>query len=257
VKKINTFKILPAVLLFFSCSVSAAPILYIGDAFGNLGTVDVATGDVSVIGRMPAVMTDIAFDPNGNLYGITFTGLYSINRTTAAATFIGNTGISSNSLVFDSSGNLYTANNSLYSINTTTGSASRIGNGGAAYNSSGDLAFIGGELFLSSGSGGVDSLVKINTSNGAGTVVGSTGFSAVYGLATDNNVNLYGVAGTTVLSINALTGSGAALVNYGGKGLISANGSAYATEAVPIPAAMWLFGSGLLGLIGIARKKMK
>jgi hypothetical protein len=27
------------------------------------------------------------------------------------------------------------------------------------------------------------------------------------------------------------------------------------TAAVPVPAAVWLFGSGLLGLIGIARKK--
>jgi hypothetical protein len=26
-------------------------------------------------------------------------------------------------------------------------------------------------------------------------------------------------------------------------------------EAVPIPAALWLFGSGLLGLVGIARRK--
>ena len=27
------------------------------------------------------------------------------------------------------------------------------------------------------------------------------------------------------------------------------------TEVVPVPAAVWLFGSGLLGLIGIARRK--
>jgi hypothetical protein len=27
------------------------------------------------------------------------------------------------------------------------------------------------------------------------------------------------------------------------------------TNAVPIPPALWLFGSGLLGLIGIARRK--
>jgi hypothetical protein len=28
-------------------------------------------------------------------------------------------------------------------------------------------------------------------------------------------------------------------------------------SAVPIPPALWLFGSGLLGLIGMARKKRK
>ena len=27
--------------------------------------------------------------------------------------------------------------------------------------------------------------------------------------------------------------------------------------AVPVPAAVWLFGSGLLGLVGIARRKKK
>jgi uncharacterized lipoprotein YmbA len=31
--------------------------------------------------------------------------------------------------------------------------------------------------------------------------------------------------------------------------------SAYQPAVVPVPAAVWLFGSGLLGLIGIARRK--
>ena len=31
--------------------------------------------------------------------------------------------------------------------------------------------------------------------------------------------------------------------------------SAYAAPVVPVPAAVWLFGSGLLGLIGVARRK--
>ena len=39
-----------------------------------------------------------------------------------------------------------------------------------------------------------------------------------------------------------------------------ADGSVFATvaevQAVPVPAAVWLFGSGLLGLIGLARKKI-
>ena len=32
-------------------------------------------------------------------------------------------------------------------------------------------------------------------------------------------------------------------------------GQSYAVSAVPIPAAVWLFGSGLLGLVGMARRK--
>jgi hypothetical protein len=32
-------------------------------------------------------------------------------------------------------------------------------------------------------------------------------------------------------------------------------GSDFGRAAVPIPAAVWLFGSGLLGLVGIARRK--
>jgi hypothetical protein len=37
---------------------------------------------------------------------------------------------------------------------------------------------------------------------------------------------------------------------------INPNGwSDYATTTVPVPAAVWLFGSGLLGLVGIAHRK--
>ena len=32
-------------------------------------------------------------------------------------------------------------------------------------------------------------------------------------------------------------------------------GSNFGQAAVPVPAAVWLFGSGLLGLIGVARRK--
>ena len=35
----------------------------------------------------------------------------------------------------------------------------------------------------------------------------------------------------------------------------SRNGQANAASIVPIPAAVWLFGSGLLGLVGMARRK--
>jgi hypothetical protein len=37
--------------------------------------------------------------------------------------------------------------------------------------------------------------------------------------------------------------------------LRAASGSSGTTPTVPIPAAVWLLGSGLLGLVGVARRK--
>lgn len=241
----------------------AAPILWVGDGAGNLGTVDVNTGNVNVIGNMGRAMTDIAFDSTGNLYGITFSSLYSINTTTGASTSIGSHNLGTgnkNSLVFDAAGNLFAANSSLYTLNTATGASTLIGSGGSSYQSSGDLAFVGGELFLSSSHGPGDTLVKLNTSTGIGTDVGSIGFSNVFGLATPDNGNLYGVSGTGVLTINTASGAGALAVSYSGQGLGTAWGSAFYSEAgaaVPEPSTMLLFGTGIAGLAAVGRKKIK
>ncbi len=94
-----------------STHVHAGVILYINDSNNNLGTVDVGTGTVTVIGNLGSeTITDIAFSPTGNLFGISFTHLYQINPATAAVTQIGAHNIpNGNALVFGSDGTLYAA----------------------------------------------------------------------------------------------------------------------------------------------------
>ncbi|PKO51869.1 MAG: hypothetical protein CVU28_10860, partial [Betaproteobacteria bacterium HGW-Betaproteobacteria-21] len=196
--------------------VSAAPIMHVHDSSGMLATVDVMTGAVSTIGNMGVVMTDIAFDPSGNLYGISFTGLYSINATTAAASFVGAHGVAGgNALVFGADGTLYGAGNttsSLFTINPLTGNSTSLGNMG--FFSGGDLAFNGGDLYLASSA---NQLIRINLGSIGDTVaVGNFGVSGVFGLATGDNGVLYAVAGTTIYTVDTLTGAATNPVSYGG-----------------------------------------
>jgi hypothetical protein len=259
----SALKMFLAVALWVVLGVShviAAPTLWVDDANGNIGTVDVATGAATVIGNSGVMLTDIAFDPTGNLFGVSFTNLYSINKTTGVATDIGALGISSaNALVFGSDGTLYAAAagiTDLYTVNPSTGAATSLGNMG--FSSAGDLAFKGGNLFLADTN---DKLIKIDLTNLANSAeVGPFGFSNVFGLATPDNNVMYGIAGTQVFSVNTATGAGTLVTDYGGGSLVGANGSAFFTESgaeVPIPGTQLLLGSGLISLVGFKRKFKK
>lgn len=242
----------------------AAPILHVHDGAGNLGTVDVADGSVDVIGNMGVVMTDIAFDPDGNLFGLSFTSLYRIDRNTGATTLIGAHGIAGgNALVFGLDGTLYGAGNSttsLFTVDTATGAGTNIGNIGFA--SAGDLAFNGGELYLASSS---DDLILIDLDGGAtGTLIGDFGFSGVFGLATAENGVLYGVAGTQVFSVDVATGAGTLASNFGAQGIGAAFGTSFFTEAgapppggtpVSEPGALAFLGAGFVALAALRRRR--
>ncbi len=209
----------------------AAPKMHVHDSIGNLGLVDVETGDVSVIGSMGVTMTDIAFDPLGNLFGISFTDLYSINRDTAASTLLGRHSVpGGNALVFGSNGTLYSAgfrSNSLFSINPNSGQTTDLGRIGFA--SGGDLAFQNDNFFMASTS---NELVKIDLANLSNTsTVGTFGVNGVFGLATDEADVLYAVAGTSIYTVNTATGAAFNPVVFFGKGLSSANGQSFFTES--------------------------
>jgi hypothetical protein len=236
---------------------AAAPIMYVHDSGGRLARVDVATGDVNLIGDMGVIMTDIAFDPDGDLFGLSFFSFYSINRNTAAVTFIGNQSIPvGNALVFRSDGTLYGAganSTSLYTINPATGSSANLGSIG--FSSGGDLAFHNGEFYLASST---NQLVRIDLSDLANTAAaGSFGVVNVYGLATGDDGALYGVAGTRIFSVDTATGAATNPINYAGQGLGDAFGQSFSTEAgappvdtvIPEPSTCALIAGALAALL--------
>ncbi len=251
-------KLLTALFLsfIFTTFAYAAPILWIDDLpSGKIGTVDVTTGIATVIGNSGVGLTDIAFDPSGNLYGVSFNALYSINKTTGTATSIGSLGVNDvNGLVFNSNGTLYASGLSgeLYSVNTTTGSATGLFNTG--HSSGGDLAFFGGTLYYTD----AFNLISVDLAGKTATTIGAIGASPVYGLAAGDDGKLYGAANSSIYLINPSTGAGSLVSSYA-NGLGQAGGTAFFKEAavVPLPPALWLFGSGLVGILGFRGKNAK
>ena len=258
-------------IMFSFCGLSmvaASPFLYIHDSTANLGIVNVESGSTNIIGNMGVTMTDIGFDPSGNLFGLSFESLYSIDKTTGNTTFIGDHGIGGgNALVFGNDGTLYGAGyrtTSLFTIDVGTGESTSIGDMGFA--SAGDLTFNGDDLFLSSKT---DKLVNIDIAEGAkGTAVGSfdsSGLSGVYALATGDDDKFYGVAGTQIFTVNTITGDITLISDYGGQGLYRAYGASAYTEAGgavlvnPEPTTIVLLGIGLAGLAGaeVRRRRKK
>jgi hypothetical protein len=232
---------------------AASTQLWVSDSSGNLGRVNTLTGNATVVGNMGVTMTDIAFDSGGNLYGISFSDLYSINSETAAASLIGSLGLDdANSLTFSADDTLYLArdefNSDLRTVDILTGTTTAIGLTGQ--DSAGDLAFNDGGLYMSTSD---SNLAEIDVGTGAGTVIGGFGVNDVFGLATMGDGQLYGVADTSIYWINTGNGAATFLTEFGGQGLGNTYGAAY--NKIPVPAAVWLFGSALAGLGWMRRKQ--
>ena len=194
--------------------------ILISDSAGQLWKTQGKSEDAIWIGRLPAVMSDIAAF-NGTLYGISGGGstLYSIDPSSGSGTAIGSgTGAALNALAFSPSGTLYAAGgDSLYTIDITTGTATEIGSGSGAgaYTSSGDLEFdSSGNLYLTSTGASGDQLFAIDPTTGQGTLIGNIGYSQVYGLAYFNGV-MYGfTGGGSAITINLTTGAGTLVCTY-------------------------------------------
>jgi hypothetical protein len=234
-----------------------AAALLIGDSTGHLAWINPTTGVVSRslgVSGTDGTLFDIAMAPNGTLYGLTARTFYSIDTNTGQATSIGRHGIrNGNALEFDGAGTAFAMgrnNTKLYTIDTGSGAATAIGGPRRGAGSSGDLAFDGsGNLYLAGYGRWGDSLMSVDTTTGAQTTVGGTGVVSLYGLAYFGGV-MYAAAGTNIYAIDLATGGLGTAVSFAGQGITSVYG---ATAVTPVPGAVWLFGSGLLGLLVFAR----
>ena len=262
----GVYPISPPVPITFPVQPSVDSTLYVVDSYSRLGTINLSTFEVDVVGVMDVNLNDIAFRADGKLFGVGPSGLYEVDPETAATTRIGGRrprgrgfdGSGMNALVFSTDGTMYAAgrDSTLYTIDPDTGSASAVGPIG--FDSAGDLVFDeSGQLFMSSTE---DMLVKIDPSTGAGTEIGAFGFPQVLGLARDQDNVTYGYSMSNIFTIDLATGQGTQLFNYQGNGLSQAFGGSFWGEAVmcdtPEPGSLVLAAmASLLSLFSGGRRR--
>jgi hypothetical protein len=258
--------VVAATIIVAGTASANASSLWIDDTAGNIGLVDTATGTIvpGTLHNTGQILTDIGFIGT-QMYGTTFTGLFTINTATGASTLVGTYGAQANggmnALVGNGASLLGASNatNTVFNINPANAALSNFAT--PPLPSAGDLAFAGGTLYESAVGNGGDALVNVST----GTVVGLfhtssvSSFSAVFGLA-DDGTTMFAVDGTNIYSVNLTNALLTPLSNYGGHGLLDANGTAFLQENVPGP----IVGAGLPGvlmacgvLVALARRRRK
>ncbi len=154
----------------------------------TLVTINILTGQRTVIGKMKLNMNDITFDnKTKTLWGISYntstknSSLYKIDRGNANTTFIGISAVGLLiDLACDSSGNLYSLNTTdtiLYSINKSNGAGSAIGKAGfpAGYAQGMEFDILTNICYMSAFNTGDNSgeLRICDVSTGATTLIGA------------------------------------------------------------------------------------
>lgn len=267
-------------LLSAAAHTHATPILWASTENAYLVRIDAANGDTHVVGPTslagtPVMLNDIAIDNNGDMWGITHTSFYRVDRFTGALTFIGDhtiqsgagLGIASDGLTVLGVGS---GTQTLFSIDTSTGASTPFA-GGMSTEATGDIASYFGQLFMTSAgdANGGHRLAEIDPATG--NLVGSMG-PAEYGqgiwpakgIATGSDGILYigsrdrvyaiptsgpdfGVAITPGVAMNIVSGGN--LVGPDGLGQIRGLAS-----ELPEPGTLATFGLGLAAL-GLARRR--
>ena len=171
-------------------------------------------------------LTDIAVDKDGNIIGVSFTKVYSVNHMNAACKELSTIGATYNGLSFvppdqidpGGGGNEILVasdlNGNLTKIDPVTGKATLIGNYGGGWVSSGDLVAVEGlgafaTVTTGSAFAGNDSLARIDLAHGGkALIIGDIGFAKIWGLGFWRD-KLFGFTeGGEFITIDIKTGHG-------------------------------------------------
>jgi len=262
----------------------------------TLYSIDKVTGKFTTIGSVGFSVTDLAWDQTrGILYGASsfrdsnYSGLIQINTKTGSGIAIGtnNWGIGNpemnmSHIAVDSAGNLYGAPSkiteyNLVGINVNTGVATGVGAkivdipagilGSASFHGGKSTLFFDAsdtlwiksfndDLYTVDVTTGISS-AGINESTfeftgGIGAVV--PGKHGVYD--TDTNSYWTALGGTYINKYNMGTGISDTLT-LTNPPPVGARGFSLAIAPVPVPASVWLFLSGFIGLFSIGNRKLR
>lgn len=264
------------ILISVSAVSQAAYVVYAVDSSQDaLYTLDLATGATNLIGDLNpdsalyATPVSMAIRPSDGTIFVNNNSrsadnvLATVDAATGLATSLGGGDYIDQALAFDNRNTLYAADatGALATINQTDGSSTAIGGSrlprlfGLDYNSA------DGFLYGITGSLSALDLLKINPTDGSlvSTLALSNSISgsAPGTLMFDWNGILWGTTNSgsdNLFQIDTATGnvSNFRTVSAGftpqGMGYVDVN-------VVPVPAAVWLFGTALIGLVGFTKRR--
>jgi len=239
-------------------TVHASPIVF-GVTFstnGEAGFIGIATGSFAGVGTVGPEINDVAFAPNGTLYGIANQNeLVTINTSNAAITDVMPLpGLET--LVFSPSGFLYAASQSaLYMIDLSSMTTAEIGPYGTLGNAQNIRFDASGNLYTTD-TGTPTNVFLVNTSTGQATYEFNVPFGAVSLGEADGRlygVGISGIGGTlNLVWVDPATHTGTQTLSSFPSVDFS---EPFSGGFVPEPGALSLCGLGLAALVFRSRKR--
>lgn len=170
-------------------------------------------------------MTDLAITPDGEIYTLSNTALYQVDRNTAQATLVGPVeGIANVGMTFHIDGTLLATDKAggVRKIDPATGAVTELGAIGSGYATAGDLVAVeDGRMFAISDKGPMGNestnnvLIIIDPETGAfSESIGQIGFGRVFGTAVANNRVYAFTEEGYVVEINPVNGVGTQRAYY-------------------------------------------